>query len=443
MNQNMTASLLNPLRNALGVSVGCLAALGCLLLFSATGYAQEEDDFTLASYYHDAMGNLVDEDDDGFFAALLHGTPTLNLRLAHEYSSLDNTTSPGRALTLRTRINYKTREWADFQGFAQYQVINRLNDDYSIPGGRGGDPNRDGVADVHGERFHQAYLDYLGIENTVLRGGLQEVVLDDARLIGNVGWRQNAQSFRGFSARHTIGDVKLFGAYLDDVLNIHNEHNPDVDHVMLFNANWQASETLNVTGFAYYLDAEAAALDSATYGARLKGLVEAVSFDVTIASQDGYADGPRKGGYMVNAYAKAKTGPVWLGIGYSRISGQEGGDQPFDTLFSTAHKFNGWADQFLATNGGGVVGGVEDTFFEISTKVGKGKFLARAHIFHTTDPVGGFEGEYGRELDLLFVQPLAEDLKALVKVALYDKTHSPAGVTRDEEVTWLRLEYTF
>jgi len=137
-----------------------------------------------------------------------------------------------------------------------------------------------------------------------------------------------------------------------------------------------------------------------------------------------------------------KAGNWKLGGGTNIISGQDGNDRPFDTLFSTAHKWNGWADQFLATNGGNLINGLQDVFVQAGTTFSGVKFLAVAHWFDTTD-TNTYDGRYGTELDFLFAKTFSKNLSGLMKFAFFNADSAMDNPTVDETVVWVRLNYHF
>ncbi len=115
------------------------------------------------------------------------------------------------------------------------------------------------------------------------------------------------------------------------------------------------------------------------------------------------------------------------------------------TLNGTAHKFNGWADQFLGT-GGGLRGGLVDLYGQISAvPVEKLKLMGVYHYFNTADKTdAGFSGEYGQEIDLLAKYPFTKNFSLLAKAAYYMKGDNHVGnFTNDETVFWLRGTLTF
>ncbi len=97
--------------------------------------------------------------------------------------------------------------------------------------------------------------------------------------------------------------------------------------------------------------------------------------------------------------------------GYELL-GSDDGQQGFVTPLATLHKFQGWADVFLATP----ADGVEDIYVGVNGQVGDLSLGAYYHDFSADE--GG--DDYGRELDLVATYPLNQYFKAQLKYADYN-----------------------
>ncbi len=399
-----------------------------------------------------ASANVVDE----FSDALKSGTPTLELRLGYEYSNYDDNNPihhPANGINLRTRVGYRTGDFLNTSAYIQLHNVTNFMEQFRFPEDFptkiSGDKDHDVIADPDGSRVHQAYLDFKFIPDTVVRLGRQEIILDDHRLIGNINWRQNGQSFDAVSVTNkSIPDLVLFASYINQVETIFLG-DMDLDGMYLFHATYKGLKDHSISAFCYLLDTESeakTARDSATYGLRVQGKFTMLNYYADYAHQEDYQDGENHDGDMFNAFVGAKVAMINGGVGYSYLSGQDGDDRPFDTLFSTAHKFNGWADQFLATNTGTLRDGLQDFYVQLGTNLMGIKFMAVYHYFDTAEN-DAFDGTYGDEIDLLVAKKFTKNLSGLLKYAYYsqddDEANGFANPTRDEEVFWARLQYNF
>ena len=58
-------------------------------------------------------------------------------------------------------------------------------------------------------------MDYKGVPDTTLRGGRFRLKIDNDRFVGNVGFRQNEQTFEGFQFTNTtLPKTRILYAYL-------------------------------------------------------------------------------------------------------------------------------------------------------------------------------------------------------------------------------------
>jgi hypothetical protein len=112
------------------------------------------------------------------------------------------------------------------------------------------------------------------LDRTTLTLGRQRIIYDDARFVGNVGWRQNEQTYDGLRSQIDGESIDIDLAYITQVNRIFGPDSP----VGRFNgdillANVSKSFGFGkLTGFAYGLELdEAAALSTNTIGVRLNG----------------------------------------------------------------------------------------------------------------------------------------------------------------------------
>ena len=395
----------------------------------------------------------------------LPGTPakpkvSVELRLGYEYSSVDNGSGPGVGVSTRTRVGIRTSDSSRTSAFVQFHSnansIETFNDG---TGPAGGDVTRDVIADPNGSRIHQVYADHRGMPGSLIRIGRQEIVLDDARFIGNIDWRMNGQSFDAISiVNKSIPGLQLFAGYINRVNTIKLTSN-EFRHVLLVNGRYSKGGQ-NCTLFGYSIDSGPSLAGgrrrrSATYGARLDGKVRLrnvdgtdvnLAYEATYALQKRHKDDTGRDAFMYVISAGIDRKPINFGAGYAYLTGADSvTGVGFDTLLGTAHKFNGWADQFLATNGGGVVNGLEDIYVYAGTNVSGSKLAVRYHWFDTTESfAGGYSGPYGRELDVLLSRKLQlggrYPVTALLKYAYYTEAgDESANPTADERVLWFRM----
>lgn len=394
---------------------------------------------------------------DALIDALKDGTPLINIRARYETVSDDNCGAcagqDADARTLRARLGYITGAWHSVTiGFAFDQIWSLGPEDYnSKTNGRITYPV---VADPTMTALDRLYLTYRSGFGTTVTAGRQIIVLDDARFVGNVGFRQHEQSFDAVrlvntSLPHTaltyvwIGGVnRIFGP--DGPSGPANGHFISNSHVL--NASYTGISGVKLTAYAYLLDLkEAPAASTATYGLRAAWhtkLVDGLGAAVTgaYAHQNAYADNPNSVSldYWKLEGALHYTKLV-IAVGYEAMGGN--GTVGFATPLATLHAFDGWADLFLATP----ANGIDDLYARLGYKIANlpgGVTLAPTVIHHsfTTDRTGV---DIGEEWDLALNAAFDANASLNLSYADYSGAGIGAGGFRDKSITWLTATYKY
>ena len=376
--------------------------------------------------------------------AFTKGSYDAKLRLSYEYADADNGVDHADSLTLGTYLGFRTAELGGVSLYIQGQSAERIVSDYDDTMGLNTGDN-DVVADADGHRVQQAYLDFTKLlPDTTIRFGRQEMTLDDVRFIGDIVWRQRKQSFDGISlVNKSMQDTALTLAVYNKVNTIFNT-SVDFDHIGLINAKYTGIKDHAVTGFLYLVDADEDQTDrkggdnedSVTYGFRLDGKFDQFAYDFSVAQQSDYANTEGRDAQFVHAFGSYKVGEWTPGAGYMYLSNAGNDGKGFDTLFSTAHKYNGWSDQFLGSNGGNLVDGLQDYYVSLAGKIKENKVILTAHYFDTVNR----SEEYGYEFNGQIVRKLTDRLTTSLTAAYYDGNEDGTK-SQDETVVWFRLDY--
>ena len=135
------------------------------------------------------------EGSDTLADAVFGGEAHLNLRLRAEI--VDATSLEGaQAYTERLRAGYGSKPFNGFSFYFDFEDIRSADDDLYNASGIHGDPAKAVIADPEATELNQGYLKYQDPDQRVtLIGGRQRITLDDHRFVGDVGWRQNEQTF--------------------------------------------------------------------------------------------------------------------------------------------------------------------------------------------------------------------------------------------------------
>jgi len=373
------------------------------------------------------------------------GQILLDARLRYEAVSQDGLAKDAQALTLRTRLGYETAAIHGFKLLAEAENVTALDERYNSQ--VNGKTTYPVVADPETTQLNRLQLSWSGPISAGGSGGAtvgrQRLILDNARFVGNVGFRQTEQTFDAITLVYRPSPrLTLTYAYLDKVHRIlgdgHAQGSWRSDsHIAQLAARTAIGQ---VSVSAYLLDfANAPAQSSATYDIRLTGSRPvspdlSITYEAQYARQSDYGNSPTDFtlDYLaLGAGLKSKVSAVTLGV--ERLDGD--GRRGFQTPLATLHAFQGWADVFLTTP----ANGVRDLALNASTNVTHSKahpvkLQAALHRFDTADG----DAKLGDEMNLAISAPLTPKLSVELAAAAFNGDQ-PAF--RDRTKLWLTLAY--
>lgn len=367
------------------------------------------------------MSPVLLADTGDFNQALTRGKASVDMRLRMEQVRQDGAPNDANALTLRTRLGYVTDDYANFNALIEMTNTSALSDqDYLSPGPfSNGNTTYPVVADPVLSRINQVFIRYSGFDKTTVKIGRQRVILDNARFVGNVGWRQTEQVFDALvvanSSLAELADTTLIYAYITKAYNIVGAAQTSQSH--LFNVSYHGLSFGKITGYAYLLDllGDNGSADTQTLGIRFGGkhvLSHNLSllYGLEFANQSEYAD--------ANDGRNAGYGKIELGLKIAGVTAKIGretlggdGTYGFQTVLATKHAFNGWADKFLTTPPNGLV----DSYVAVSATPMGIKLLGTYHSFSEDEG----NDDYGTEVDLLIAKKLSKQYLVGAKYASF------------------------
>lgn len=285
-----------------------------------------------------------------------------------------------------------------------------------------GDVSQLNKSDNNKLMLHEAWGEMLFSENFSLKVGRQELVYDDSRIFGNVGWAQQARShdlallkFKtdekgqfhlGLAVNNDSEGLKrtvYHTSYKNMQFAWYNRKADKFDFSLLF---------MNV-GSQYTLDAngiESIETDyMQTFGTHMNYRSGKIALTGSVYAQTGKLWTEDLSAYMFNLGMKFPVAANWKGnVGIEMLSGTDNTDneyKSFTPLFGTNHKFNGHMDYFYVGNHVGNVG-LQDIYGGLNYSKGKYSFGSAIHIFSTAADLYGVDGKednyLGTELDLSF-----------------------------------------
>jgi hypothetical protein len=367
--------------------------------------------------------------------------PVLAARLRYEGVDQAGFPTQAEAVTLRVRAGAEIKS-SGFAFLVEGEGTVALAQDYNDTLPHNGVEPFPTVADPENLELNRFQVSWQR-QGSAITLGRQRIVLDNARFVGNVGWRQNEQTFDAVRGQTRIGQVVFDATYSTSQRTVFGSDSPTArfeGDLVLLNGGLDLA-TVDAKGFAYLIDYDdRAAFSSQTYGVLLTGEWPVAS-SARVAAQASYARQGDYGANPVNYTASYLNAQLALVLGGSTITagyeelGSDGGIAAFQTPLATLHAFNGWADLFLTTP----AAGLRDYYAGVGHTIALARLPSvRAELtYHQFE--SDFGGtDYGHEWDASIGFALGR-VAMLAKYARYRAETFAA----DTEKFWLQAEVAF
>jgi hypothetical protein len=275
--------------------------------------------------------------------------------------------------------------------------------------------------------IHQAWLEYAILPTLSFKAGRQNLAYDNQRILGSVGWAQQARS-------HDLFLVKYEGAFSAHVGVAYHENSdrsnnfylgPDAYKTMQFLWANHSLENLAMS-FLFLNNGIPVPRNTLPDGTLID---QGISFSQTVGPLLDYqAD---RFGVVLGAYYQGGKDAVetnlsaWYGnleaslklverlslkAGYELLSGtaydETENNHSFTPFYGTNHKFNGFMDYFFVSNHNNSVG-LQDAYLKAGTGFGNLTIGADLHLFQSAALIAADASKYlGTELDLVLTWKL-------------------------------------
>jgi len=381
----------------------------------------------------------------------------------HGYQTLINTDADGtNFVSQRTRLNFnfeqdKIRLGVTLQNVRVWGDVSTLASDDSATA------------------LHEAWAEVILSGKVTLKMGRQEIVYDDHRIFGNVGWAQQARSHDAFLFKYIPNSKNR----LNVGLALNADTQAGVDNLYSNATGYKAFQYVWYHGDFDKFTLSFLALNTGIEYLENIGLEneeQTVEYMQTIGPRLTY----KSGKFNANAAAYFQTGktanPVTnnntdvsasyftgnlgyklsdmfsIGLGYEYLSGTDINDtelKSFAPLFGTNHKFNGWMDYFYVGNHKNSVG-LSDVNATLTYKKDKFSVNLIPHLFSAAaDVFSGstkMDASLGTEIDLTLGYKLANNITLSAgysKMFATDTMEILKGGDRDEDNSWGWIMFTF
>ena len=367
-------------------------------------------------------------------------SPILDVRLRYEGVDQDGVANDADALTVRARAGFETGKFYENKVLVEVEAVQDIVGDFNSTNGKSTYPV---VADPNDIQLNRFQIVNTFLPKTKLTLGRQRIILDNARFVGNVGWRQNEQTFDAFRVENeTVPGLKLDISYIKQVNRIFGTESAmgkwKGDSVLV-NGKYKVPVEIvdaSVSGFVYLLDNETApAAASKTFGGSVALAKGPVELKGTYATQSEYKGQPVS--YDADYYdvnGKVSYKGASFGAGYEVLEGD--GMIGFATPLATLHAFNGWTDVFLSTP----ANGIEDIYATASyarKDVGPFKLVKVLGAYHDFS-AENTSADYGKEFDIVALAKYKK-FTFLAKYADYQTD----GFATDRNKFWFEVSYSF
>ncbi|MCX7042971.1 MAG: porin, partial [Gammaproteobacteria bacterium] len=223
-----------------------------------------------------------------------------DLRARHEHVADDAFANSADATTLRLRFGLRGDFGHGWSALLEGEGIVDGDDDYNS--GANGRTAYPAVIDPDGAEVNQAWVGWKNARFTATVGR-QRLIFDNARWVGNSGWRQNEQTFDAVAVDFKPGEAwNLRYAWLDKVHRVASDEardplarERDLSTHLLSGSFKHGSQQW--TGYAWlHDDRDVATASTATYGLRWTGTQKQGEliwgWSAEIARQRDHADNP-------------------------------------------------------------------------------------------------------------------------------------------------------
>ena len=354
--------------------------------------------------------------------------PIIDIRARYEYADTDQLDT-SQAFTVRERLGLQTQAWNGFSALIEGEFSQAVIDDYNGGAGATADPfnlTNTLIADPETNELNQGYIQYEGYD-TIVKAGRQRIIYDNAAFIGNVGWRQNEQTYDGISiVNKSIDGLTLNYAYIAQVNRIFGSdadspitpaftNVQDVDaSIHLFNASYTGFKGVTLGGYAYIMNfKDIGAWDNNTFGLSAKGTLGGIALYGELAYQDKAAGGAiaETDAFYGHVIATKAFGTQSVSLGLEHL------DAGFQTPLATVHAFNGFADVTDAARISGAQNGLTDLYVTHTLPIFCGiKWMNALHAFGDDEISAG----YGWEYDSVLTKKFDDHFTAIAKLAVFE-----------------------
>ena len=366
---------------------------------------------------------------------------SFDIRARMESVDQDNPLLDADATTIRARIGLTTPRWRNLDLFGEIEAIGRIGAE-KYNSGSNGRTQFSLIPDHDDVEINQFVVRYRNAHH-YLQIGRQRMPLDNQRFFGDVGYRQNQQTYDAISYMNTAREGQQFRyAYMARARRFLSDEHPlgEIDmnaHIVNFRLQRLNGDTFSA--YAYLIDMdkpEVAQNSHKVLGVRYNGAHPTgagdLLYELEYANQSDYADGaPVIDADYVAAELGWKFRNEWVAkIGQQRLGGD--GRYAFQTPFASNHAFHGYADLFAART---PPNGVVDSYIRLVAPLWGARVQLAAHDFAADSG----SADHGSEIDVRIEKRFAKRFAVSLLYADYDADNIAVDTTK--WALWIDFRY--
>jgi len=392
-----------------------------------------------------------------FPQSVFSAAPELSFGLRTRLETAQVAEQHAHALTIKARISVTQNFLERFNTFLQLDNVVSLDDDKHSNGvNQSAYPT---IADPKGTEINQATIqtDWLDTSITL---GRQRIVFGDQRFIGDLGFRQNDQTYDALRLdKNLLSGSKLTLAYLHNVNRIFGDQaksalsktdtrfaslkgirpkgllgNHHIDGLLLrFNVNEWDHFDLASYGYAVH-NYHAPTFSNRTFGIegqyrqKFGHFKTKTALDLALQKQQSI-----QSDWIAYRKLSASIGYKMFQLGLRHEVLSEKNNAAFITPLATLHKFQGWTDQFINTPSLGLI----DNSISVVFNARPWTIDIRHHLF-TTDK-GHIDIGKEVDIDLIFKPVRQHEVK--LRIANFNPASDQIIKTNDVRKFFLMYSY--
>jgi len=361
------------------------------------------------------------------------------------------------ALTVKARVTIKQNLFDRFNMLLQFDHVASLDTDKHSNGVN--QTSYPTIVDPQGTEINQASIQTEWLE-TNFTMGRQRITFGDQRFIGDLGFRQNDQTYDALKLEKTLfSGSKLTLAYIHNVNRIFGDQaerqlskndtrfsalngirpegllgNHHIDGMLLhFNINEWDHVELSSYGYAVH-NYHVPAFSNRTFGIESKYRQKFGHFKTEAAINLAFQKQQTNSSDWIPYHklsASIAYKQVRLGLRHEVLSEKD--NTAFITPLATLHKFQGWTDQFINTPSLGLVDNSINLVFNLRPLT----LDIRHHIF-TSDKANV---DFGKEVDVDIIYKPTRTHEVKLRIADFNPADNQAIKTKDVKKFFLMYSY--